>query len=147
MDCFRRMTKRQGQRDEPGVEFQQAEAAKFWLTVVTELEQHGVQDALICCVTGLEGSPGAIEPIFPNAWMQTFTMHLMRESCASSPTSAAARSLTTSNRSLPSLTPTRPQASRPAGASAIQDPCAAPSDPQEDQTRGRLPNSRTSPGS
>ncbi len=41
--------------------FQEAEGAKFWLQVLNELKQRGVQDVLICCVDGLKGFPEAIE--------------------------------------------------------------------------------------
>jgi hypothetical protein len=41
--------------------FQEAEGAKFWLQVLNELKQRGVQDVLIACVEGLKGFPEAIE--------------------------------------------------------------------------------------
>ena len=41
--------------------FQATEGAKFWMQVLTELKQRGVQDILICCVDGLKGFPEAIE--------------------------------------------------------------------------------------
>jgi transposase-like protein len=37
--------------------FQATEGAKFWMQVLTDLKQRGVQDILICCVDGLKGSP------------------------------------------------------------------------------------------
>ncbi len=48
-----------------GMWFQETEGAKFWMQVLTELKQRGVQDILICCVDGLKGFPEAIEAIFP----------------------------------------------------------------------------------
>jgi putative transposase len=48
-----------------GLWFQQAERAKFWLQVLTELKQRGVRDMLICCVDGLKCFPEAIEAVFP----------------------------------------------------------------------------------
>jgi putative transposase len=48
-----------------GLWFQQAEGAKFWLQVLTELKQRGVRDMLICCVDGLKCFPEAIEAVFP----------------------------------------------------------------------------------
>jgi transposase-like protein len=44
------------------------------------LKQLGVQDVLICCVDGLKGFPDAIEAVFPNAWVQTCIVHLIRTS-------------------------------------------------------------------
>ena len=41
------------------------EGAKFWLSVVTELKNRGVQDILIACVDGLKGFPEAIEAVYP----------------------------------------------------------------------------------
>ncbi len=54
-----------GERDVLGMWFQETEGAKFWMQVLTELKQRGVQDILICCVDGLKGFPEAIEAIFP----------------------------------------------------------------------------------
>ena len=60
--------------------FQETEGAKFWLQVLTELRQRGVHDVLICCVDGLKGFPEAIEAVFPQAWVQTCIVHLIRHS-------------------------------------------------------------------
>ena len=48
-----------GERDVLGLWFQETEGARFWLQVLTELRQRGVQDILICCVDGLKGFPEA----------------------------------------------------------------------------------------
>jgi putative transposase len=69
-----------GDRDVRGMWFQETEGAKFWLQVLTELRQRGVQDVLICCVDGLKGFPEAIEAVFPQAWVQTCIVHLIRHS-------------------------------------------------------------------
>jgi len=69
-----------GERDVLGLWFQQTEGAKFWLQVLTELKQRGVRDVLICCVDGLKGFPEAIEAVFPQAWVQTCIVHLIRHS-------------------------------------------------------------------
>jgi putative transposase len=69
-----------GERDVLGLWFQQAEGAKFWLQVLTELKQRGVRDVLVCCVDGLKGFPEAIEAVFPHAWVQTCIVHLIRHS-------------------------------------------------------------------
>ena len=60
--------------------FQETEGAKFWMQVLTELKQRGVQDILICCVDGLKGFPEAIEAIFPKTTVQTCIVHLIRHS-------------------------------------------------------------------
>jgi len=69
-----------GERDVLGMWFQEAEGAKFWMQVLAELKQRGVQDILICCVDGLNGFPDAIEAIFPNTVVQTCVVHLIRHS-------------------------------------------------------------------
>ena len=58
----------------------QNEGAKFWLGVVTELKNRGVEGVLIACVDGLKGFPEAIESIFPRAQVQLCIVHLLRNS-------------------------------------------------------------------
>jgi putative transposase len=70
----------EGDRDVLGTWFQHTEGAKFWLQVLTDLKQRGVQDVLICCVDGLQGFPEAIEAVYPNTWVQTCIVHLIRNS-------------------------------------------------------------------
>lgn len=70
----------EGERDVLGLWFQSSEGAKFWLAVLNELKQRGVRDVLVCCVDGLKGFPEAIEAVFPNAWVQTCIVHLIRQS-------------------------------------------------------------------
>jgi putative transposase len=67
-----------GERDVLGMWFQESEGARFWMQVLTELKQRGVQDVLICCVDGLKGFPEAIEAIFPQTTVQTCIVHLLR---------------------------------------------------------------------
>jgi putative transposase len=67
-----------GERDVLGMWFQGTEGAKFWMQILTELKQRGVQDILICCVDGLKGFPEAIEAIFPRTVVQTCIVHLIR---------------------------------------------------------------------
>jgi putative transposase len=69
-----------GERDVLGIWFQRTEGAKFWLQVLADLKQRGVQDVLICCVDGLAGFPEAIEAVFPQTWVQTCLVHLVRSS-------------------------------------------------------------------
>jgi len=70
----------EGDRDVLGIWFQRTEGAKFWLQVLTELKQRGVQDVLVCCVDGLTGFPEAIEAVYPKTWVQTCIVHLIRAS-------------------------------------------------------------------
>jgi putative transposase len=53
----------EGERDVLGMWFQETEGAKFWMQVLSELKQRGVNDILICCVDGLKGLPEAIEAV------------------------------------------------------------------------------------
>lgn len=69
-----------GERDVLGLWFQRTEGAKFWLAVLTELRQRGVEDVLVCCVDGLAGFPEAIEAVYPKAWVQTCLVHQVRSS-------------------------------------------------------------------
>lgn len=71
---------KQGTKEILGLWIEQTEGAKFWLKVMTELKNRGVQDALICLVDGLKGFPEAIEAVFPQAQIQTCIVHLMRHS-------------------------------------------------------------------
>ena len=70
----------EGERDVLGMWFQESEGAKFWMQVLNELKQRGVQDILICCVDGLKGLPEAIEAIYPQTVVQTCIVHLIRHS-------------------------------------------------------------------
>lgn len=56
------------------------EGAKFWLQVVTELRNRGVQDIFIACVDGLKGFPEAIETVFPRTQVQLCLVHMVRNS-------------------------------------------------------------------
>lgn len=69
-----------GRRHVLGVWLQREEGAKFWLGVLTELKNRGVQDVLIACCDGLTGFPDAIEAVWPQATVQTCVVHLIRNS-------------------------------------------------------------------
>ena len=69
-----------GEREVLGIWWQETEGAKFWLAVLNDLRRRGVQDVLISCVDGLKGFPEAIEATFPEAWVQTCVVHLIRAS-------------------------------------------------------------------
>jgi putative transposase len=69
-----------GEREVLGIWWQETEGAKFWLAVLNDQRRRGVQDVLISCVDGLKGFPEAIEATFPQAWVQTCVVHLIRAS-------------------------------------------------------------------
>ena len=58
----------------------ETEGAKFWLQVVTEIKNRGVQDIFIACVDGLKGFPEAIETVFPDTQVQLCLVHMVRHS-------------------------------------------------------------------
>jgi putative transposase len=70
----------QGRKEVLGLWTGQAEGAKFWLQVLTELNNRGLQDIFIACVDGLKGFPQAIEAVFPKTQVQLCIVHLLRAS-------------------------------------------------------------------
>ena len=69
-----------GYKEVLGLWIAQTEGAKFWLQVVTELKNRGVNDIFIACVDGLKGFPEAIESVFPQTEIQLCIVHLVRHS-------------------------------------------------------------------
>lgn len=69
-----------GEKELLGIWIAQTEGAKFWLHVVTELKNRGVQDIFIACVDGLKGFPEAIETVFPKTAVQLCIVHMVRYS-------------------------------------------------------------------
>jgi putative transposase len=69
-----------GNKEVLGLWLAQTEGAKFWLQVVTELRNRGVQDIFIACVDGLKGFPEAIEAVFPKTVVQLCIVHMVRHS-------------------------------------------------------------------
>jgi transposase-like protein len=69
-----------GSKDVLGLWLQATEGAKFWLTILSELRQRGVEDILVLCADGLTGLPDAVEAAFPQAIFQTCIVHLVRTS-------------------------------------------------------------------
>ena len=58
----------------------ESEGAKFWLQVLTDLQNRGVQDILIASVDGLKGFPESINSVFPNTEVQLCIVHQIRNS-------------------------------------------------------------------
>mgnify|MGYP006184660353 FL=1 len=71
---------REGEREVLGLWIADNEGAKFWLSVMNELRNRGVQDILIAVVDGLKGFPEAITAAFPETTVQTCIVHLIRHS-------------------------------------------------------------------
>ena len=69
-----------GRKEVLGLWIEQTEGAKFWLKVLNELKNRGVEDVLIAVVDGLRGFPEAIEAVYPQAQIQTCIVHLIRNS-------------------------------------------------------------------
>lgn len=69
-----------GEKELLGLWIAQTEGAKFWLQVLTELQNRGVEDILICCVDGLTGFPEAIETVYPQTLVQLCIVHMVRNS-------------------------------------------------------------------
>lgn len=63
-----------------GLWMEQHEGAKFWLSVLNELNNRGVQDIFIACVDGLHGFPEAIEAVYPHTRVQRCIVHQVRHS-------------------------------------------------------------------
>lgn len=70
----------EGTKEVLGLWMAASEGAKFWLHVITELKNRGVNDIFIICCDGLKGFPEAIEAVFPQTIVQTCVVHMVRNS-------------------------------------------------------------------
>ena len=70
----------EGKKDVLGIWVGDAEGAKFWLRVCTELQYRGIKDILIACIDGLKGLPEAIQVVFPQVSIQLCIIHMIRNS-------------------------------------------------------------------
>jgi len=70
----------EGHKEILGLWTAQNEGAKFWLQVLTDLQNRGVKDIFIACVDGLKGFPETIETVYPLAEVQLCIVHLVRAS-------------------------------------------------------------------
>ena len=70
----------EGQKEVLGLWTSANEGAKFWLQVLTELQNRGLKDIFIACVDGLKGFPQAIETVYPKTTVQLCIVHLVRAS-------------------------------------------------------------------
>lgn len=69
-----------GQKELLGMWIAENEGAKFWLSVLTELQNRGLKDILIACVDGLTGFPEAIQTAYPKTKVQLCIVHMVRNS-------------------------------------------------------------------
>jgi len=69
-----------GLKDVLGMWIAKTEGAKFWLGVLTELKNRGLNDIFIASVDGLKGFPDAIETVYPDTQVQLCIVHMVRNS-------------------------------------------------------------------
>jgi putative transposase len=69
-----------GQKELLGMWIAETEGARFWLSVLTELKNRGLEHILIACVDGLTGFPDAVEVVYPKARVQLCIVHMVRNS-------------------------------------------------------------------
>jgi len=70
----------EGKKEILGMYVSQSEGANFWLSVLTDLKQRGVEDILICSIDGLKGFPEAILTVYPATEIQSCIVHQIRNS-------------------------------------------------------------------
>ena len=70
----------EGRKELMGLWISENEGSKFWLSVLTELNNRGVKDIFIACVDGLTGFPEAINTVFPKTKIQLCIVHMVRNS-------------------------------------------------------------------
>ena len=67
-----------GHKDLLGLWIGESEGANFWLGIITELRNRGVEDIFIACIDGLKGFPEAINSIYPDTEIQLCIVHVLR---------------------------------------------------------------------
>ena len=70
----------EGHKEVLGFYISENEGAKFWMGVLTDLKNRGVQDILIACMDGLTGFPDAVRAVFPHTRIQLCIVHMVRNS-------------------------------------------------------------------
>jgi Transposase and inactivated derivatives len=70
-----------GRKDVLGMYISKSEGANFWLSVLTDLQNRGIEDILIACIDNLSGFADAIESVFPETTVQLCVIHQIRNSC------------------------------------------------------------------
>lgn len=72
---------KEGYKDVLGMYTSKSEGANFWLSVLTDLQNRGVEDILIACIDNLSGFADAITSVFPSTTVQLCIVHQIRNSC------------------------------------------------------------------
>ena len=70
----------EGRKEVLGLWLADTEGAKFWMSVLTNIKNRGVEDILIACMDGLTGFPDAVKAVFPNTHIQHCIVHMIRNS-------------------------------------------------------------------
>jgi transposase-like protein len=70
----------EGQKEVLGLWIAENEGAKFWMGVLAELKNRGLQDILIACMDGLSGFPEAVRSVYPDTRIQLCIVHMIRSS-------------------------------------------------------------------
>ena len=70
----------EGRKEVLGLWLADTEGAKFWMSVLTDIKNRGVEDILIVCMDGLTGFPDAVKAVFPNTHIQHCIVHMIRNS-------------------------------------------------------------------
>lgn len=70
----------EGKKELLGIWIGKNEGSKFWMQIITELKNRGIEQIYVACVDGLKGFPEAIGSIFPNTIVQLCIVHMVRNS-------------------------------------------------------------------
>ena len=70
----------EGEKEVLGLWIADTEGAKFWMSIITELKNRGLDDILIACIDGLKGFPDAINSVYPETRIQLCIVHMVRNS-------------------------------------------------------------------
>lgn len=70
----------EGRKDVLGLWIADSEGAKFWMGILNEIKNRGVEDVLIACMDGLSGFPDAVRAVFPKTRIQLCIVHMVRNS-------------------------------------------------------------------
>ncbi|VEA56351.1 Transposase for insertion sequence element ISRM3 [Salmonella enterica subsp. enterica] len=70
----------EGKKEVLGLYLSESEGANFWLSVLSDLQNRGMEDILVACVDGLTGFPEAVNSIYPQTEVQLCVIHQIRNS-------------------------------------------------------------------
>ena len=69
-----------GKKEVLGFYLNETEGAKFWMSVLTDLKNRGIEDIFIACMDGLTGFPDAVRAVYPKTKVQLCIVHMVRNS-------------------------------------------------------------------